>query len=177
MPSTSIRRILIASGFTIATSFMTALSASATGSALSGSVTPSCQMVTGLTATDAYTPTAGSGNFSGGVTKLEKSDSASFNCNTDTVGVTAVVTTTTPTAPSNATALAGVHTVLLSNSNDNGTTTATATGNATATGTAWITNSNGDITVNLVSTWNPTSGEELLAGSYSADIVVSVTPN
>jgi hypothetical protein len=188
--SNSIRRILVASGLTVATSFMTAFSASAgtiTTAANStpyfaGTVDPSCAVASNFFGNstgnaNTYTKTAFIGSGAGGVSQLQASDTANFNCNSDTVGVSAVVTTTTPTAPVNATALAGAHTVVVTSLVDN-TQTATKTGNGTATGTAWKTTIQGNIGVSVQSTWAPQSpGEELLDGTYLANVAVTVTPN
>jgi hypothetical protein len=184
--SNSIRRILVASGLTVATSFMAAFSASASTTANSttyftGTVDPSCAVSANFTGNtsgtaNTYTKTAFTSSGAGGVLKLETSDTVQLNCNSDTVGVSAVVVTTTPTAPVNATALAGVHTVLVTNTID-ATQTATKTGDGTATGTAWKTTTIGNMGVTVKSTWNPVTGEELLDGTYLANIQVTVTPN
>lgn len=188
MLSTSLRRILIASGFTIATSFMTVLSASAlpvtanSTTYFTGTIDPSCAVATAFTgnavgAANAYTATPYTGSGTGGVSKLETSDTVAFNCNSDTVGVSALVVTTPPTAPVNATLLAGVHTALVTSTID-ATQTATLDGDGTATGTAWKTSNQGNISATVKSTWNPTAtGEELLGGNYLANVAVTVTPN
>ncbi|TYQ30937.1 hypothetical protein [Pseudanabaena sp. UWO310] len=188
MLSNAFRRILIASGFAIATSFMAALSASAAPTTASsttyftGTVDPSCAVSTDFTGNtsgtaNTYTKTAYAGSGAGGVLQLQASDTVAFNCNSDTVGVSAVVVTTPPTAPVNATLLAGVHTALVTSTVD-GTQNTTQTGNGTATGSAWKTDTQGNIGATVQSTWNPTAGgQELLDGTYLANVAVTVTPN
>ena len=142
-----------------------------------GTIDPSCAVATGFTSsTNAYDKTAYSSSGTGGVSMLEKTDQASFNCNSDTVNVSAVVTATPPTAPSNATSLAGVHTTTLSS--DTANTNATGTGSTTVATTNWKTTNQGNIGITVKSTWNPaTDGQELLDGIYTAVAVVTVTPN
>ncbi|ALB42537.1 hypothetical protein AA650_20620 [Anabaena sp. WA102] len=143
-----------------------------------GTIDPSCAVATGFTSStsNAYTATGYAGSGTGGVQKLETSDTASFNCNSDTVNVSAVVTATPPTAPSNATSLAGVHTTTLSS--DPANANATGTGSTTVAPTNWKTNAQGNIGITVRSTWNPaTGGQELLDGTYTAVAIVTVTPN
>ncbi len=187
----SIRRILVASGLTVATSFMTAFSASASTTANSttyftGTVQPSCSVSANFTGNtsggaNTYTKTDYGASGAGGVSKLETSDNVSFNCNSDTVNVSAVVVTTPPPVPANATLLAGVHTALLTNGVDVGQTI-TQNGNGVGSDTGWKTDNQGNIGVTVKSTWNPTTvlgvpGQELLAGGYNANVQVTVTPN
>ncbi|MBO1050119.1 MAG: hypothetical protein HEQ10_21545 [Dolichospermum sp. DEX182a] len=143
-----------------------------------GTIDPSCAVATPFTSStsNAYTATGYAGSGTGGVSKLETSDTASFNCNSDTVNVSAVVTATPPTAPTNATSLAGVHTTTLSS--DTANTNATGTGSTTVAPTNWKTTTQGNIDITVKSTWNPTTGgQELLDGNYTAVAVVTVTPN
>ena len=180
MLSTSIRRILIASGFTVATSFMTVLSASAntvtSNTGFTGAVAPSVAIVTdftGKTVAKTYTPTTYAP--SGGVSQLQATDTISFNSNSDTLGVTATIVATPPTAPTNATALVGVHSTLI-NSN-------VGTENITATATAqnFITDTQGNLTLAVRSTWLPQAGGQELfnsgSGTYAATVGLSVVAN
>jgi hypothetical protein len=60
-----------------------------------GTIDPSCTVSTSFVSTaNAYSET--NYNGSGGASKLEASDNAAFNCNSDTVNVTAAVTITQP---------------------------------------------------------------------------------
>jgi hypothetical protein len=180
MLSASLRRILIASGFTIATSFMTVLSPAAaietasSTTSFTGTIDPSCAVSSGFIGGISYVPTdyTDSGK---GASKLETMDMVSFNCNSDTVNVSAAVTTTTPTPPSNATSLVGSHTASVTNTVNTGQNTYQA-GDGTATGTGWHTDTEGNIQLAVVSTWT-SNGEELLAGGYEANVQVTVTPN
>ncbi|MTJ14331.1 hypothetical protein FJR11_17450 [Anabaena sp. UHCC 0187] len=143
-----------------------------------GTVDPSCAVATAFTSAtaNAYTKTAYAGSGAGGTLQLSASDTAAFNCNSDTVGVSAVVTATPPTAPTNATLLAGVHTTTLSS--DTANTAATGTGTTTVAPTGWKTDTQGNIAITVQSTWDPTAtGQELLDGTYTAVAVVTVTPN
>ena len=143
-----------------------------------GTIDPSCAVSAGFNSStsNAYAKTTYSSSGDGGVSKLETSDTAQFNCNSDTVNVSAVVTATPPTAPSNATSLAGVHTTTLSS--DTANADATGTGSTTVAPTNWKTNLQGNIGITVKSTWNPaTGGQELLDGTYTATAVVTVTPN
>lgn len=142
-----------------------------------GNIAPSCTVSTGFASTpNAYTETNYVG--SGGASQLETSDEAEFNCNSDTVNVSAAVTTTQPTNPTNATAIVGVHTTTLTNQNATPSIqTATGTG-ATVTGNSWRTDTQGNIGIELTSTWDPAaSGQELLTGTYTANATLTVTPN
>lgn len=189
MLSTSLRRILVASGLTIATSFMTALSASAapttanSTAGFTGTIDPSCAVQTGFannaTSKLAYTPSAYAGSGAGGVLKLSANQSAVFNCNSDTVGVSTDVALTQPTAPANATLLAGTHTTTIANANlVTDTANANGAGTAKVTGTGWVTDTQGNISINVLSEWNPqATGQELLDGVYTAVATVTVTPN
>ena len=189
MLSNSIRRILVASGLTVATSFMTVLSASATTTGanstgkFSESVDPSCAVAVDFpdnaTAPKAYTKTAYSGSGAGGVRILTSSQEAEFNCNSDTVDVSATVSVTKPAAPTNATALAATHTATLTNVTIIGET-AQQTDPTSLTGASWGTDTQGNIKIGIQSVWaanSTSSGEELLSGAYSATFVVTVTPN
>ena len=139
-----------------------------------GTIDPSCTVSTGFASTpNAYIETNYVG--SGGASKLETSDNAQFNCNSDTVNVSAAVTTTQPTNPTNATAIVGVHTTTLTNENATAQT-ANGTG-ATVTATSWRTDTQGNIEIELKSTWDPASGQELLTGTYTANATLTVTPN
>ena len=189
MLSTTLRRVLAASGIAVATSLMTALSASATPTTanseagFTGTIAPSCAVATDFannaTSKLAYTPTAYAGSGAGGVLKLSANQSATFNCNSDTVGVSTDVALTQPTAPANATLLAGIHTTTITNANKAADTAyANGAGTAKVTGTGWVTDTNGNISINVKSEWNPQSGgEELLNGTYTAVATVTVTPN
>ena len=144
-----------------------------------GTIDPSCAVATGFTSsTNAYDKTAYSSSGTGGVSKLEKTDQASFNCNSDTVNVSAAVTTNQPTNPTNATLLQGVHTTTLTNQNTT-PTAQTANGiGATVAATSWRTDTQGNIGITVKSTWDPTTGgQELLDGTYTANAIVTVTPN
>ncbi|AFW96002.1 hypothetical protein FJR06_07615 [Dolichospermum sp. UHCC 0352] len=155
---------------------VTPISASST-TGFTGTIDPSCAVSAGFNSStsNAYAKTTYSSSGAGGVLRLETSDTAQFNCNSDTVNVSAVVTATPPTAPVNATALAGVHTTTLSST---GNTDATGTGSTTVAPTNWKTNLQGNIGITVKSTWNPTvDGQELLDGTYTAVAVVTVTPN
>ena len=186
MLSNSIRRILVASGLTVATSFMTVLSASATGAdstgKFSGSVDPSCAVAVDFpnnaTAPKAYSKTAYSGSGAGGVQMLGSSQDAEFNCNSDTVDVSATVSVTKPAAPTNATALDATHTATLTNVTIIGESDQQAN-QTSLTGDSWGTDGQGNIQIRIVSEWSTSSGggEELLSGAYSATFVVTVTPN
>jgi len=103
---------------------------------------------------------------SGGPKSISSSDSATFDTNSDTVGVTSTLALTQPPTPVNATALVGVHSTTYS---ANGGTPVVGLANTTLP-----TNTDGDITITLTSTW--TGGEDLLSGPYSAAYVVTVTP-
>jgi hypothetical protein len=189
MLSTTLRRVLVASGLTVATSFMTALSASAapttanSTAGFTGTIDPSCAVDTAFTnnATTklTYTPTAYTGSGAGGVSKLAANQSAVFNCNSNTVGVSTDVALTQPTAPTNATLLAGTHTTTIQNANKVADkANADGAGTALVTGTGWITDTLGNISINVKSEWNPQAGgEELLDGVYTAVATVTVTPN
>lgn len=174
MLHTPIRRILIVSGLTIATSFITVLSASAntaTGSAgFSATVAAAVAVTTPFTGASSYDVTTYTA--SGGNSKLEKSDTIVFNSNTDTLGVTATVTATPPTAPANATALVGVHSTLISSNVGSETITATATARD------FVTDSQGNLTLTVRSTWaTQNAGEELFRGAYAATVALSVVAN
>lgn len=189
MLSTTLRRVLVASGLTIATSFITALSASAakttanSTAGFTGTIDPSCAVKVDFpnaaSSKLGYTKSAYAGSGAGSVLKLSANQNATFDCNSDTVNVSADVTLTQPTAPANATAIVGVHTTTISNANTGATDTANANGagNALVTGSNWITDPNGNIVINVASEWNPTIGEELLDGTYTAVVKVTVTPN
>lgn len=189
MLSTTLRRILAASGITVATSLMTVLSASAAPTTansvagFTGTIDPSCAVATDFTnnATSklTYTPTAYTGSGAGGVSKLSANQNATFNCNSDTVGVSTDVALTQPTAPTNATLLAGTHTTTITGSNDAANTAnADGAGTAVVTGTSWKTDTQGNIGINVKSEWNPQAGgQELLDGTYTAVATVTVTPN
>jgi len=186
MLSTTLRRVLATSGIAVATSLMTALSASASTTANSsayftGTIAPSCAIDADFTgkssgSANSYTPTPYTS--SGGVSKLETSDTITFNCNSDAVTVTGTVTPTPPTAPQNATALVGVHTALITSTVDN-TQNATKTGSGAPTfATPWKTDAQGNIGITVKSTWNPQSGgQELFTGTYTAQVDITVTPN
>ena len=189
MLSNTFRRILVASGLTVATSFMTVLSASAitTGAnstgKFAGSIDPSCAVIANFPenaiAPKAYTKTAYSGSGDGGVSQLTSSQEAEFNCNSDTIDVSATVSVTKPANPSNATALAAEHQATLSSMAGGGESDSQP--NPTSlTGASWKTDSQGNIKIGIQSTWQKNTnldGEELLNGPYSATFVVTVTPN
>ncbi|BBC23737.1 hypothetical protein [Pseudanabaena sp. ABRG5-3] len=190
MLSITLRRVLVASGLAVTTSFMTALSASAaptTANAtagFTGTIDPSCAVQTDFTNNAAnklaYTADAYTGSGSGGVLKLSANQSAVFNCNSVSVGVSTDVTLTQPTAAATPGALlVGIHKTTITGAN-NVANTANATGSGTAlvTGTAWDTDNQGNISINVASEWNPQSGgQELLNGIYTAVATVTVTPN
>jgi hypothetical protein len=184
MLSTSLRRILIASGFTIATSFMTALTASAqtakTATLPAGfmaTIAPSCSAGTPSLASPFYTPSPYIG--SGGVLKLSASQIVAFNCNSSTVNVSAVVTLNTTLSGLTQNAAIATHKTKITNVNSP-SNTATFNGSGTLTATSWGTDpaNSGDISINVESEWTPqTGGQELLSGTYNATIEVTVTPN
>ena len=188
MLSNTFRRILVASGLTVATSFMTVLSASATttgaGSTgrFSGSIDPSCAVAVDFpdnATPKTYSQTAYSGSGAGGVSQLTSSQEAEFNCNSDTVDVSATVSVTKPAAPTNAAALAATHTATLSSITVGGESDV-QTNPTSLTGASWKTDTQGNIKIGIQSTWQKNTtldGEELLNGSYSATFVVTVTPN
>ncbi|MBO1064463.1 MULTISPECIES: hypothetical protein [Nostocales] len=156
---------------------VTPITASST-TGFTGTIDPSCAVATGFASStsNAYAKTTYSSSGAGGVLRLETSDTAQFNCNSDTVNVSAAVTATPPTAPVNATSLAGVHTTTLSS--DTANANATGTGSTTVAPTNWKTNLQGNIGITVRSTWNPTvDGQELLDGTYTAVAIVTVTPN
>ncbi len=140
-------------------------------------IAPSCTVSTAF-ASNSNTYAKTDYVSSGGTLKLEASDNAQFNCNSDTVNVSAAVTTTQPTNPTNATAIVGVHTTTLTNQNATPTAqTANGTG-ATVTANSWRTDTQGNIGIELKSTWDPaTNGQELLTGTYTANATLTVTPN
>lgn len=184
MLSTSLRRILIASGFTIATSFMTALTASAQTATLPAAfmatIAPSCSPGAPFNlASPFYTPSPYIG--SGGVLKLSASQIVAFNCNSSTVNVSAVVTLNTTLSGLTQNAAIATHKTKITNVNSP-SNTATFNGSGTLTATGWGTATalpnSGDISINVESEWTPqTGGQELLSGIYNATIEVTVTPN
>ncbi len=189
MLSTTLRRVLVASGIAVTASFMTVLSVSAapttanSTAGFTGTIDPSCAVDTDFTNDAAnkmtYTATPYGGSGAGGVSKLSANQNATFNCNSDTVNVSTDVTLTQPTTPTNATLLEGVHTTTIAN-NNSGADTANANGGgpATVTGTNWVTDTQGNIIINVKSEWNPqATGQELLDGTYTAVATVTVTPN
>lgn len=183
MLSNSIRRILVASGLTVATSFMTVLSASAADSTagFTGTIDPSCAVSLGFTNTGANklaydeVPYAGSG--AGGIERLYSNQEASFNCNTESVVVTTDVTTTQVfPAGTPGDLLEGIHTTTVTSNNDVQDSDF-GYGDVVLTGNDWETDNQGNITITVESEWDPSLGEELLAGTYTATAVVTVTPN
>ena len=186
MLSNSIRRILIASGFTVATSFMTVLSASANTvtptAGFTATVNPSVAITTPFSSATAiaYTETPFTTSGSGGVAQLTKTESVVFNSNSNTLSVTAVLTATPSTqASTNATKLAGVHALLIANTTANlaSPDSQTITG-TNATVTPFKTDPNGNMTLAVTSTWNPSNGgEELLSGTYTAIVALTVVAN
>lgn len=190
MLSTTLRRVLVASGIAVTTSFMTVLSASAaptTASAaagFTGTIDPSCAVQTDFTNTATsklgYTADAYAGSGAGGVLKLSANQSAVFNCNSVSVGVSTDVALTQPAAAATPGAkLVGIHKTTITGANNIlNTANATGAGIAKVTGTAWDTDDQGNISINVASEWNPqVGGQELLDGIYTAVATVTVTPN
>lgn len=174
---------LLIGGVIASTSSIFAGKANAESTSFGANVDPSCSVTTDFTSTtNAYTKTVYTG--SGGVSKLEKSDQASFNCNVDKIDVAAEVNVTRPTAPTQATRLQGVHTTTLSSNTSNPNVfsvfpVSLDSGYLGVSG--WNPSNTGDITITVKSTWNPTkiqniTGQELLDGDYTANVVITVTP-
>ncbi|MBO1050122.1 MAG: hypothetical protein HEQ10_21560 [Dolichospermum sp. DEX182a] len=175
---------LLTGGVIASTSSIFAGKANANPVGFGGNVDPSCAVVTNFTSTaNAYTKTVYTG--SGGVSKLEKSDQASFNCNVDKIDVTAEVDVIRPTAPTQATRLQGVHTTTLSSNTGNSgvfSVLPVSLNSGTFGVAGWNPSNTGDITITVKSTWNPTkilniTGQELLDGDYTADVVITLAPS
>jgi hypothetical protein len=112
------------------------------------------------------------------VTQLQATDTLSFDCNTGSVNFTIpAVNVGTPPSPTGTggSALVGSHTFTYSPS----TSTAAAVPFTAATNTAVEinTDNNGDVDITVTSTWAPTSGEELLKGTYTAEATFQVVAN
>ena len=173
---------LLTGGVIASTSSIFAGKANANPVGFGGNVDPSCAVTTNFTSTtNAYDKTVYAG--SGGVSKLEKSDQASFNCNLDQLEITADVTVTRPTAPTQATLLQGVHTTTLSSNTANTAmfSVLPVSSNSGGFGAIWNPNPGGDITITVKSTWKPTksgstTGQELLDGNYTAVVVITLAP-
>ncbi len=171
---------LLTGGVIASTSSIFAGKANANPVGFGGNVDPSCAVTTNFTSiTNAYTKTLYTG--SGGVSKLEKSDQASFNCNLDQLDITADVTVTRPPAPTQATLLQGVHTTTLSSNTANTAifSVLPASSNSLTFGAiGWNPSTAGDITITVKSTWKPTTtGQELLDGNYTAVVVITLAPS
>ncbi|ACB00571.1 MULTISPECIES: hypothetical protein [Cyanophyceae] len=150
----------------------------------SGTVAPACALSNddGAVAFDAgdrtYTAT-GSGVD---VTELSETQYVDFECNTDTATVAiAAPVTSKPMAPTNASGLVATHVAkyavddtdtLVNPDPTSGTIINEATGVA---GFSQAVNATGLFRVGVESKWSGANG--MLAGDYSADITVTVTPN
>ncbi|MDT9340008.1 hypothetical protein VV11_011270 [Trichodesmium erythraeum 21-75] len=110
------------------------------------------------------------------VTQLQATDTLSFDCNTGSVNFTVpIATATPPTATgSGGSALVGSHTFAYNPSTNAGDVTFTA---PITTAVAINTDNNGDVDITVTSTWAPTSGEELLKGTYTAEATFQVVAN
>ena len=170
---------LLTGGVIASTSSIFAGKANANPVGFGGNVDPSCAVTTNFTSTtNAYTKTVYTG--SGGVVKLEKTDQASFNCNSDTVTVLANVAVNRPPVPTQATLLQGVHTTRLSSNTANNPTFSVlqVSSDNGSFGAEWNPNTAGDITITVKSTWNPAAGgQELLDGDYGAVVDITLTPS
>jgi hypothetical protein len=129
-------------------------------------VAPSCTVGTAY-ATFSGTEYAqtGAAGPSGGSVAITANKTAAFDCNSNTVNITTTPTLTQPT-PGSATAIIGNHNYTVT---VNGTLQTLTGGNASGVAT----DVNGDVSVQVGSTW--TGGEDLLSGTYRADVALTVT--
>lgn len=129
----------------------------------SGTVNPSCTVTTDFNNGTEYAST-GTGTSLGDSGIAATSTVAVFDCNSDSLNIEVQETTGAPAA-GNATALVGQHAFTYTvNDND-----------ANLPDANYPSNENGDANIAVTSTW--VGGEDLLAGDYSASVVVTVTAN
>ena len=111
------------------------------------------------------------------VTQLQATDTLSFDCNTGSVNFTIPsVTVATPPTPtgSGGSVLVGSHTFAYNPSTNAGDVTFSA---PITSDVAINTDADGDLDITVTSTWVPTSGEELLKGTYTATATFQVVAN
>lgn len=184
--------VLGSTGFFLGTLCLTtpakALPSANTTANFSGNVPGSCSTQTPFLPNPKPYSRTGTGP-SGGRKVLSANVSALFNCNTDTVNVSANVTTlaspqftnaTNLDLKSNSSSIGSDHTVSIAVIGGP-TLTSGATVNTTGVipldDTVSETDTNGNVNINLVSTFTSNlanGGEELAAGNYNAQILITV---